>query len=592
MKPGGSIGVAKAHRGKLNLDALTGTKIPHADLLAKKRKEQEEARKENAHVRPRIKDRTNHAISTYKETRGDKMIQFCQTLKIPDGPFVGQPVVLRDWQCNIVKSIYDPVDDAGLKKVREAIVTMGRKNAKTALCAMLSLGHLIGPEAVRNSQIYSAGFESNQALLIYDSMSNMIDQDGELIMYTRRNKSLKTITCVLFNSRYRALSSEARSKHGFNPNFVILDELAQFGADSDLYDALKTSTGAQNEALVLVISTQAGSDADLLSQLIDYGRGVNEGTIQDDSFVLIEYSVPLEDNIFDEQNWYKANPALGDFRSLEEMRKFAARAEVSPSAERTFRQLYLNQRVTGASALIAPSTWKANIGQFTVDDLKGQECIVAADLSSRRDLTALVAVFPIYVAGIFQYYMIYPEFFTPEADIEDRQRRERVPYYDWWKLGHLNACPGSFVDYGIVGRKLLWMQQNFNIKAVVYDRWRMDIFKREFDLIDGADSSTLAWIKHGQGFKEMGPAVDALEEALIMNKVRHNNNPVMNYCSAMVVAVKDPAGGRKLDKVKSRGCIDGIVAMTMGISAYSRNSTELIESPGSSVYDSRPPIVI
>jgi phage terminase large subunit-like protein len=113
---------------------------------------------------------------------------------------------------------------------------------------------------------------------------------------------------------------------------VVYDELGQ-AKNRALYDALMTSLGSQSEPLMLIISTQAASNEHLLSELIDYGEKVNKGIIPDRSFVCHLHSTPKDAPLMDEAGWYAANPGLGDYRSLEEMRRTMARAEKIPSFE-------------------------------------------------------------------------------------------------------------------------------------------------------------------------------------------------------------------------------------------------------------------
>ena len=184
------------------------------------------------------------------------MVQFIQTLKVPDGPDAGLMLRLRDWQIAGIKRIYDPerehVRSDGRKimvrAVRQAVDTMGRKNGKTSKAAGLLLGHLVGPEATWNAQLYSVAYEREQAGLLYNAAKSMVLMDAELRGIIRTIDSSKLLSCAVNQSRYKALSAEARSKHGQNPTFVVFDELAQFNADRELYDVMLTSMGAQVES--------------------------------------------------------------------------------------------------------------------------------------------------------------------------------------------------------------------------------------------------------------------------------------------------------------------------------------------------------
>ncbi len=509
-------------------------------------------------------------------TRGDLMVQFLQTLKVPDGPNAGRLIELRDWQITMIKSIYDPQREhltpegrrVLIRATRQAIVTIGRKNGKTSLAAGLLLGHLVGPEATWNAQLYSAAYEREQAALLYRAAASMVRMDSELTGVCRCTDSLKTISSAVNNSTYKALSAEARSKHGQNAAFVVFDELAQFHTDRELYDVLMTSMGAQLEPLMLVISTQASDDNAVLSQLIDYGREVNSGAVVDPSYVLIEYSTPSDaelakvgKTIWDEDVWALANPALGDFRSIDEMRATAVKARRMPSLELTFRNLYLNQRTALRASFVAPSVWALGARTRGREALAGRPAYFALDLSSRLDLTALAIA--VYVEEDDSYELIVHAF-TPEETLEERETRDRAPYRDWVARGVLHAVPGKSVNYSHVVKVLAAEWQQFDARALAYDRWRMDVFKQALQDEDFVIPEE-QFVAFGQGYKDMSPALEQFEELLVSERLAHGDNPILKWAIANAVVEKDAAGNKKLTKAKSYGRIDPAVAAVMAI---------------------------
>lgn len=519
-----------------------------------------------------------------KETRGDRMIAFIETFcRVADGPDVGQPLRLRPWQKQLIKEIYDPVDTDGYRIIREAIWTMARKNSKTSLASAVVLGHLIGPEALRNSRIYSAAYDREQASLVYNNVANMVLMDRFLNSQIKLVDTMREARWYKMGVIYKALSAESRTKHGLNPGFVILDELAQFGNKRTLYDVLKTSFGVQREPLMLILSTQAEDDTALLSQLIDYGREVNEGAIDDPSFKLIEYTVPDGYDIYDEQNWKLANPALGDFRSLDEMRAMAHRAKSLPSVARNFENLYLNRRVSTAVTVVSREAW-AKCKKPLPDEatLAYCRCFMGVDLSSKLDLTAIVLAFEMPDGT----WPILPHFFTPLDTVHDRTQLERVPYYDWVELGAIEACPGPQIDYKMVGRRMLEYFRRFNVVAVAYDKWRMDVLKRELrELGFDPDTSDIGFLEFGQTFKEMTPALETLEQLVADGKLIQGGHPVMAFNVGSAVAAKDGNLNRRLDKRNSRAKIDGMVAMTMAL--HTVNRMDELGDVGPSVYSQR-----
>ncbi|MCV5263693.1 terminase large subunit, partial [Escherichia coli] len=80
---------------------------------------------------------------------------------------------------------------------------------------------------------------------------------------TPSGKKLIGLPC---NVEYKALSAEGKTTHGLSPILAIIDEKAQVrGPQDDFIDAITTAQGAHENPLLIVISTQAANDADLLS---------------------------------------------------------------------------------------------------------------------------------------------------------------------------------------------------------------------------------------------------------------------------------------------------------------------------------------
>lgn len=462
--------------------------------------------------------------------------------------------------------MYDPVDERGRREVRRAVLSVARKNGKTALIAALALAHLVGPEAIPNGEIYSAATEREQAGIVFKVAKQIVEADPELSALLTVVPSTKTIVCRSNGSFYRAISAEAGSKHGSNPSVVIYDELAQ-AKSRELYDVLDTAMGARSEPLFLVISTQSNDPQHILSQLIDDGLRSTDPTT-----VTHLYAVPEDvEDIFDPKVWGLANPALGDFRGLKDLQTMAERAARMPSFEASFRNLYLNQRVDAQSPLIARSEWMACKVERTLEH--GEAIYLGLDLSSTTDLTALVAVSAVNGDRVKAW------FWKPGDMLRDHEHRDRAPYGQWKRDGWIDAPPGRAIDYGYVARVIAEIAGDYQVLGLAYDRWRIENLMRELDgiglasFVDGKDTveNGLRLVPFGQGFKDMAPAIDALEVSVIERRFAHDGNPVLAFCFSNAVAVTDPAGNRKLDKSKTRFRIDGAVAAAMAIGLKARD---------------------
>jgi Phage terminase-like protein, large subunit len=276
-------------------------------------------------------------------SRVDRVVAFLEALPVTTGSLAGTLFQVRPWQREFLEAIY-ATDEAGRRPVRTAVLSMARKNGKTGLAAGLALCHLAGPEAEQRGQVYSAANDRAQAALIYNEMAAIIERVPYLearISLRRHAKEMEDLGQT--GSVYAALSADVPGKHGLSPSFVVYDELGQ-APKRDLFDALDTAMGARADPLMLVISTQAADDLAPLSELIDYGQRVQSGEIDDPSFHLTLYAAPADADPWSPETWALANPALGDFRSLEDVARQAAQAQRIPSKEAAFRNLILNQR--------------------------------------------------------------------------------------------------------------------------------------------------------------------------------------------------------------------------------------------------------
>lgn len=476
-------------------------------------------------------------------TRAERNMSFIEAYcLVPEGPLIGKPVVLAPFQEDFFYSVYD-----NKHTTKTAILSMARKNSKTATIAMIVLVHVVGPEAKQNSRINSGARSRKQAAEIYNYASKMVYLSPELSKKCRCVKSGKTITGLLMNVEYEALSAEAGTAHGGSPILAIVDEAGQIkGPQDDFYDALTTGQGAYDEALLIIISTQAPTDADLLSIMIDDAE-----RSQDPSIVCHLYTAPDDCNLLDEKAWKAANPALGLFRSKRDVKEQAKKAERMPSNESAFRVLFLNQRVNMVSAFVSATVWKD--GNRKPKPFEGV-VYGGLDLSATTDLTSFVLV-----NRQGDELGVEAHFWMPHDSIVEASKRDRAPYDVWVKNGLIKTTPGKVIDYDFVARDIGKIVTNYELANIAFDRWRMAMLKNAFE----RQGIVLPLEAFGQGFMSMSPALDALEADLLLGRIRHGGNPVLTMCAANAVAVKDPADNRKLDKRKSTGRIDGMVALAM-----------------------------
>jgi phage terminase large subunit-like protein len=483
-------------------------------------------------------------------TRAERNIKWIEDYcVIPEGKDVGKAVVLREWQKDEIRKIYDNPHGT-----RRAIVSFGKKNAKTTLSAFLLLLHLSGPEAKRNSQLVSTAQSRDQAAVLFELAAKIVRMSPVLSDLIDPRYTVKQLYDKEWGTLYRALSADASTAHGQSPIFAVHDELGQVrGPVSELYNAIENAMGAHEQPMSIVISTQAPTDVDLLSQLIDNALEGKSGP----RTVVSLYTAPMDLDPFSVEAMRAANPALGDFLNEDEVKEQAESARQMPALEALYRNYTLNQRVEASAPFVSATVWAANAAM--PED--GHIVYGGLDLSETNDLTALVLASPAHGK-----LSIHSTFWLPEYGLEERARKDRVPYNVWARDGYITTTPGKSIEYESIALYIAELFETKDVRKIAFDRWNMKHLRPW--LVRAGMSEALIddrFVEFGQGYQSMTPALRTLESLLLSSKIRHGMTPVLKMCATNAVVKTDEVGNRKLDKKKSRGRIDGMVALAMAV---------------------------
>ena len=472
---------------------------------------------------------------------------------VPEGSRVGQKLELLPWQKDFLRAIYDNPHGP----TRRAILSLGRKNGKSSLTACLLLAHLCGPlgKMNRNSQIYSAAQSRDQAALVFNLAAKMVRMHPVLRSGVLIHESQKALSFPEFGTRYRALAAEATTAYGLSPALVVHDELGLVrGPRSELYEALETATGAHEAPLSIIISTQAPTDADLLSVLIDDALGGHDPAV-----ICKVWSAPMEADPFELETIKQANPSLGYFLSEKEVLEQAEAARRMPARESAYRNLILNQRVTVYDSFVSKALWQEGAGP--VAPLEGVSCYGGLDLSEVADLTAFVLI-----GKVNGKWNVKPTFWLPAEGLEEKSTGDRVPYDLWARQGLLETTPERSVSYEYVAKYLVEQFRKYKIEKLAFDRWGFKQF-RPWLIKAGMSEQFIDqhFVEFGQGYFSMSPALRELEEIVRRRDLQHGDHPVLSMCVMNTIIVSDDAGNRKPSKRKSTGRIDGLVALAMAV---------------------------
>lgn len=417
------------------------------------------------------------------------------------------------------------------------------------------------------------------------------------------------------------LSAEAYSKHGYKPSCVIFDELhAQ--PNRDLWDIMTFGAGSGRKQPVWIVLTTAGDDPDRgsigwevhekavgvrdarqLRKILDEGgdprqvlslRHVSDEDMAQAQEDLLARDLPnwlpilygltamfgddpddLKDiDIWDENLWYLCNPSLGKHLKLRTLRLEAMEARRSEAGEKLFRWLRLNQWISVKAVswisltLYDKTQWgpskKTEREKWVKEHLTGKLCYGGVDLSTSKDLTAFVLLFPPQPG--LDTAVLLPYIWRPRGTVEEAERRDHVPYRDWERAGFLTLCEGDIIDYGDVESTIRWARETFDLRMVGFDPYLSRTIIQRLEPI-------VPVIEVPQDLKNMSPAMKEMDDMMTRKQLLHIHNTCFRWTFGNVRCYVDGNGNCKPLKNKSRGRIDPTVAsiIVMAVWMIARN---------------------
>jgi len=483
------------------------------------------------------------------------------------GELAGKHVHLEPWEKAVTLNTFGWVRPDGLRRYREVLLFIPRKNGKSILCASFG-NYLFFCDREPGAEIYCAAAEKDQASLVWDMAKQQILYEPALKKRCKIYHALRSLENPRDGSYFKPLSREALTKHGFNAHGVIFDEL-HTQPNSDMMDVLETSMGSRRQPLMMYLTT---SDFDRpnspCNEKHEYATKVRDGVVKDSTFLPIIYEAKDSDDWTNPETWAKANPNLGVSVSLDYLQRKCQKALEVPSYTNTFKRLHLNIRTRQDVKWISMEHWERCAGTLDPEELKGLRAYCGLDLASTSDLCAFEMYFPEKKAALSFFWL-------PEETAKKRMDRNRVPYPRWAQEGHIRLTPGNVTDYDFIRNDIVKLGQEYNIIQIAIDRWNSTQLQTQ---LSGEGFDVMPF---GQGFASMSAPAKELERLVLSNGIFHFDNPVLTWCCSNVMIELDGAGNIKPSKKKSAEKIDGVVALVMALGAAMLNE----DSGEKSVYD-------
>lgn len=368
---------------------------------------------------------------------------------------------------------------------------------------------------------------------------------------------------------------------GPRPCFVLADEIHEFKSGEPIETWRRAIAKMPGDALMVL-----GTNTPATTQIVGTGysevyQKVAKGEYIDDEAFAFIARVDKKDKPFeDESCWIKALPALGVTFPMENIRGEVNTAKILLSTKMSVNRLYFGVPVGSVDFWIAEEAWADVQGDVNPEDFKGCPCWLSLDLSDKNDLTALTVV---WLKNGILYAKTY--YWTTASGLEDRSLSEKVSYPEWVQKGFITAVPGAVIEKSFVAEKVKEIVLSHDVRFLVFDPAGIGDFIAACDEIGfpvwkwlGAkepEGKGLKLVSHAQGtrviFEDkqlcMPRSVERLEDRILNKTIVVDASPVTYMCAGNAKVVPDAQNNRAFDKKRSRGRIDGLVTLAMGVGA-------------------------
>ena len=476
--------------------------------------------------------------------KGPKIIEWIEAnLRQAERP--DKAVVLDEWQRAFIIEAYRC--DAGRRVHDTAILSVGRKNGKSTLCAAVALAELCAPGLARPGDILTGSTDRAAAGVLIEQAARMARHSG-LMSELRAVPSRKILEHKETGGRWFALSSDAANAVSYIPRGIFIDELG-YHKNRALFDALDTSRGALNPLLV-IIGTR-GAPGSVLNRIIE-----GQEKTPSPATLLRVYSAPDDADPFAPDTWRQANPGLGTIRDDVELARFAAASKTDNERLAAFKTFYLNQSAeAGVEQILSVAEWRRCDGEAKAEGV----AFAGLDLSEGRDPTALALFWP--DTGRIETHAFIPAHPSPA----ERAAKEGLPYPDLMDAGRVHVAGDVALDYLLLAERIADLVAGHRVALIAADPWRL----RSFEASATTAGITMPRIKpFKQGYAMMSAAINCFERMVLAGDLKHGGDLLLQRALANAKVVRDGKHGRMYSKIKSSGRIDPLVAATMAVGSY------------------------
>src|SRR5690625_2829614 len=458
----------------------------------------------------------------FDEAKANKPIEFIETFtRHSKGKWAGKPVELELFQKAFIAALFGFVDkDTGLRRFKESMFYVARKNGKTTMLAGIALYMMIADNE-GGAEIFSLASKKDQAALLFDEANNMIKQSPYLSKHVRKRKSDLYFDATY--SKMEALSKNSNSLDGKNAHLAVIDELHSI-QDRNIYEVMKQSQSARDQPLLIMITTAGTQRNTIFDEMYEYASNVVDGTFTDDTFLPIMYELD------DKEEWksdnldvfMKANPALGSIKSEDDLLQKIQRAKNNPNELTGLLTKDFNIRESVHNSWLTFDDIN-NEETFDIEDFRGAYAIGGADLSITTDLSVATLLM---IDPETEKRYIHQMYFLPRDNFEQRVEIEKIPYDKWYEQGLLRLCNGNTINYSDITAWFIVMLNDYDLTPlwIYYDNYSARYW------VDEMEQYGFKMERCQQGAKTLSLPMQHMGADLQAKKINYNNHPILKWC--------------------------------------------------------------
>jgi phage terminase large subunit-like protein len=505
----------------------------------------------------------------YDHDEAEKAISFFKNeLTLTKGKWKGQPFIPFDWAQDVIRCIFGwRYKEDKTRRYSKALIYVPRKAAKSQLISGIA-NYIFYTEKEPDNEIYIAAKNRDQATVLYRMAQEMVLQNEKLEEDVEFKETSKEMLASWDNTKMKVVSADGGSAHGLSPGLTIVDEL-HTQRDNMLIEGLTTGMGAREQPLTFFITTADLDRPSVCNDELDYAKAVRDGRIKNARYLPVIFECPKDADWTDPKVWAKYNPSYPITPSKKFLEDQIQKAKFKKTEEISFKRLYLNMKQSSNEAWLNMDAWRLGTEDFNEEDLKGLDCYMSWDLSSKLDLNALLLWFPDSGRYICRFY----------CSKESIERDKSGHYAEWLDDGYLTVAGDKTIDYRYIKADIMKFRKLYNVKRIGYDPFESAMLVSE--LIDEGfekykvDKDTGKTIEDGQlhefrqTYQNYTEPAKEFEAMIIEEKLKHNS-PVLDWMAANVTIRTNPSGGFMPQKPKKGSPlkIDGIVCCIMCIGCW------------------------